>query len=94
MGENTRIVQSLESKLALEETLRKLTDKIHSSDLDSILIHVKKDIQNLIDGDRVTLYVKNPVKNEIFSKFKDCDDIKEIRVPINSGSLAGFFHRP
>lgn len=80
----------LEHKLQLQIALGKLINKIHSSNLDEILLHVKQDVQKLLQGERVTLYVKDTGKNEIYSKVKDGEDVKEIRVPINSSSLAGF----
>jgi type II secretory ATPase GspE/PulE/Tfp pilus assembly ATPase PilB-like protein len=83
-------LKQLEKQLERETTLRKLTDKIHSSSLDDILLKVRADIQKLLEGERVTIYVVDAAKGEIFSKLKDGDEVKEIRIPISDASIAGF----
>jgi type II secretory ATPase GspE/PulE/Tfp pilus assembly ATPase PilB-like protein len=83
-------LKQLEQQLERETTLRKLTDKIHSSSLDEIILKVRADIQALLGGERVTIYAVDPGRNELFSKVKDGDEIKEIRVPIAPSSIAGF----
>ncbi|MBL7218437.1 MAG: GspE/PulE family protein, partial [Desulfobacteraceae bacterium] len=42
------------------------------------------------DADRLTIYLVDSAKREIYSKIKTGDEINEIRLPINSGSLSGF----
>lgn len=80
----------LESVLGLETALRQLTNKIHSSTLDEIITTVRGEIQRLLGADRVTLYVRDAVRNEIYSKVKDGTELREIRLPIKANSIAGF----
>ena len=86
---DSKIVE-LETKIRFEQSLRELTNKIHSSNIDEILISIKEDIEHLILGERVTIYAKDAIRNEIFSRIKDGTEIKEFRVPVGVRSLAGF----
>jgi hypothetical protein len=83
-------LKQLEQQLERETTLRKLSDRIHSSSLDEIILKVRADIQTVLGGERVTIYAVEPGKNEIFSKVKDGEEIREIRIPISPASIAGF----
>ena len=83
-------VKQLEQQLVRETTLRRLSDRIHASSLDEIILKVRTDIQQLLGGERVTIYAVDPAANEIFSKVKDGDEIKEIRIPVSPASIAGY----
>jgi type II secretory ATPase GspE/PulE/Tfp pilus assembly ATPase PilB-like protein len=91
-GESVSILQE---RLASEQKLVALIDRIHSAkSLDAIFFEVQGEILNFLETERMTLYVVDPDKKELFSKFLALDTVKEIRVPINENSVAGFvaFH--
>jgi hypothetical protein len=84
-------VSVLQERLASEQKLVALIDRIHSAkSLDAIFFEVQGEILSFLDTERMTLYVVDPEKKELFSKFLALDTVKEIRVPINEASVAGF----
>jgi len=84
-------VLSLQERLANEQRLVHLIDRIHSAKtLDSIFIEVQAELLTFFDADRMTLYAVDLERKEIYSKFLALDSVKEIRVPISPKSVAGF----
>jgi type II secretory ATPase GspE/PulE/Tfp pilus assembly ATPase PilB-like protein len=84
-------VLALQERLANEQRLVHLIDRIHSArTLDTIFIEVQGEILTFFDADRMTLYAVDQDKKEIYSKFLALDAVKEIRVPISAKSVAGF----
>ena len=84
-------VSVLQERLASEQKLVALIDRIHSAkSLDAIFFEVQGEILSFLDTERMTLYVVDPEKRELFSKFLALDTVKEIRVPISESSVAGF----
>ena len=84
-------VLALQERLAKEQKLVQLIDRIHSAKtLDTIFIEVQGDILTFLEADRMTLYAVDADKKELYSKFLALDALKEIRVPINEASVAGF----
>ena len=84
-------VAALQERLASEQKLVALIDRIHSAkSLDAIFFEVQGEILSFLDCERMTLYVVDQEKKELFSKFLALDTVKEIRVPINENSVAGF----
>jgi hypothetical protein len=84
-------VQILQQRLAYEQKLVQLVDKIHSAkSVDSIFIELQGEILGLLDADRMTIYAIDPAKKELYSKFLAIDAVKEIRLPVNETSIAGF----
>ncbi len=81
----------LQERLAYEQRLVQLVDRIHSAKtLDSIFIELQGEILGLIDTDRMTLYAVDQDRKEIYSKLLAIDTVREIRVPISERSIAGF----
>ncbi|MEE8159543.1 MAG: GAF domain-containing protein, partial [Dehalococcoidia bacterium] len=80
--------------MAYSEQVRQITNRIHAAkDLDRIFVDLTGEILQLLDAERITLYALDFDKREIYSRFVDPDalgDIKEIRVPMDEGSIAGF----
>jgi GAF domain-containing protein len=73
------------------KALHDIANQIHSAkNTDDILINLKDEILGLFDADRVTIYVVEGKKKEIYSQFKSADISREIRVPINNKSVAGY----
>ena len=84
-------VSVLQERLASEQKLVALIDRIHSAkSLDAIFFEVQGEILSFLDTERMTLYVVDQEKKELFSKFLALDTVKEIRVPISESSVAGF----
>src|SRR5947207_3212479 len=83
-------LDELSAKLETEKRIREVTDTIHASSLDEIIISVREDVQRLVGCERVTIFAKDPAKEELISKSMDGNEIKEIRVPIASNSIAGY----
>jgi type II secretory ATPase GspE/PulE/Tfp pilus assembly ATPase PilB-like protein len=84
-------VLTLQERLANEQRLVHLIDRVHSAKtLDSIFIEVQGEILTFFDADRMTLYAVDVEHKEIYSKFLALDAVKEIRVPISAKSVAGF----
>ena len=78
-------------KLSYYKALTDISNQIHSAkDINEILISLKDQILSLFDADRITIYVVDGKKKEIYSRFKAEDISREIRVPINNKSIAGY----
>ncbi len=87
-------VTALKEQVAYSEQVREITNRIHGAkDLDQIFVELTGEILKLLDAERITLYALDFDKREIYSRFVDpqaLGDIKEIRVPIDERSIAGF----
>jgi type II secretory ATPase GspE/PulE/Tfp pilus assembly ATPase PilB-like protein len=83
-------LDELSAKLETERRMREVTDHIHTASLDEIIISVREDVQRLVGCERVTIFAKDPGKEELFSKSMDGSEVKEIRVPIASNSIVGY----
>ena len=78
-------------KLSYYKALNDIGNQIHSAkDINEILINLKDQILGLFDADRVTIYVVDGKKKEIYSRFKAGPAPEEIRVPIDNKSIAGY----
>ena len=83
--------EELEKELLFHKKLQDITNKIHSAeDTNEILENLQHEILSLFDADRITIYVVDGVRREIYSRFKTGDEVNEIRIPINTNSIAGF----
>ncbi len=77
-------VKELQEKIAYQERIPALMNQIHSvTNLNEIFLEIKNKILELFDADRITIYAIDMKRNQIYSKFKDCAEVKEIRVPIS-----------
>lgn len=85
-------VKELQKSLQYEKRLKAISHEIHSAkNIDNILIDLKDEILTLFDADRITIYVLPDLgANEIVSRFKSGQEVKEIRVPLNNKSIAGY----
>jgi len=81
----------LEEKLRLRKALLDITNRIHAAqNTRQILVDLKDGILNLFNAYSITIYVVDKPRNEIFSMFLVGAQVKEIRVPINNKSIAGY----
>ncbi|MBW2559195.1 MAG: pilus assembly protein, partial [Deltaproteobacteria bacterium] len=84
-------ITELEEKLNFSKALRDMTNRIHAAtNLRQILIDLRDDILGLFNAHSITIYVADRTKNEIYSMFLAGSQLKEIRVPIDSRSIAGY----
>ena len=84
-------LQELQQKVAFAENVKRITDQIHAaSDLDHILLDLRKEILSILDAEDLTIFALDSEKKEIFSKIPHIDSVEEIRIPITEQSLAGF----
>ena len=84
-------LQELQQKVAFVENVKRITDQIHAaSDLDHILLDLRKEILSIFDAEDLTIFAFDSEKKEIFSKIPHIDSVEEIRIPITEQSLAGF----
>ncbi len=93
MDSNLAINQQadLEEQLRLRKALQDITNRIHSAhNTRQILVDLKDGILNLFDAHSITIYMVDKLKNDIYSMFLVGSQLKEIRVPINNKSIAGY----
>ncbi|HUR38970.1 MAG TPA: GspE/PulE family protein [Planctomycetota bacterium] len=83
-------LDELSAKLETERRIREVTDHIHTASLDEIIISVREDVQRLVGCERVTIFAKDPQREELISKSMDGEEVREIRLPIASNSIAGY----
>ena len=91
VADSTSRKRSLEEQLEYQKKLNNITNRIHSaSDTNDILLNLQDEMLGLFDADRITVYVVDGIKKQIVSRIKTGDEINEIRVPIDNGSIAGY----
>lgn len=81
----------LQSRLHFSKNLQAVTNKIHATNnLDEIMLDLSKDICNLFNCERLTLYAASRDKKFIFSKVKTgINSKKDLVLPLNADSIAG-----
>jgi type II secretory ATPase GspE/PulE/Tfp pilus assembly ATPase PilB-like protein len=79
-------------KLAFSKKIQAVTNRIHStSNIDEIILDVSRDICQLFEADRMTIYTMSEDATSIVSKVKTgLNSFKDIKLPISESSLAGF----
>jgi len=79
-------------KLAFSKKLQAVTNRIHStSNVDEIILDVSRDICQLFEADRMTVYITSEDGSSIVSKVKTgLNSFKDIKLPISESSLAGY----
>jgi len=75
----------------IRKELLDITNRIHAAqNIKQILVDLKNGILNLFNANSITIYVVDKLRNEIFSMFLAGTQLKEIRLPINNKSIAGY----
>ena len=75
----------------IRKELLDITNRIHAAqNMKQILVDLKNGILNLFNANSITIYVVDKLRNEIFSMFLAGTQLKEIRLPINNKSIAGY----
>jgi type II secretory ATPase GspE/PulE/Tfp pilus assembly ATPase PilB-like protein len=87
-------LEALQAQVVYAERAKQVMNRIHAAaNLDQIFVELSHEILSLFDAEHLTLYAVDYEKKEIFSRFLDLDELKEIRVPLNEQSIAGFVAR-
>ncbi|MFA6451555.1 MAG: HD domain-containing phosphohydrolase [bacterium] len=95
--DHLRPVQSDLDQSELEE-LQTLTTKLLdvgvaiSSEINlyALLVRIIEEAKGLLHAEKGTLYLVDPDKNELYFHVVDVDMLKEVRIPINHKSIAGY----
>mgnify|MGYP000096536516 CR=1 FL=1 len=84
-------VADMSSKLAFSKKLQAVTNRIHSTtNIDEIMLDVTRDICQLFDADRLTIYTLSEDAQSIVSKVKSgLNSFKDIKLPLSESSIAG-----
>ena len=82
----------VEAQLEFTKKLNHVINKIHAtSNIDEIMLDVSKDICNLFDADRLTIYMVGEDKASLVSKVKTgLNSFKDLKLPIAEQSIAGY----
>ena len=81
----------LEEALDYKRKLTEIINLIHrADDITEIIVNVRPRILELLDAERITVYAVDARNQQVYSQFKEGDELKEIRVPRNTSSLVGF----
>ncbi|MEI7841698.1 MAG: ATPase, T2SS/T4P/T4SS family [Gallionellaceae bacterium] len=85
-------VNEIGAQLEFTKNLNQVTNKIHATNnIDEIMLDVSKDICNLFNADRLTVYVVAEDKASLISKVKTgLNSFKDLKLPIAEQSIAGF----
>jgi type II secretory ATPase GspE/PulE/Tfp pilus assembly ATPase PilB-like protein len=82
---------NVDEELRIRKSLQEITNHIHAAqNIPQILVELKDGILNIFNALSVTIYVVDQARNEIYSMFLAGSQLKEIRVPINNRSIAGY----
>ena len=84
-------VADMSTKLAFSKKLQAVMNHIHSTaNIDEIMLDVTRDICQLFDADRLTIYTLSEDAQSIVSKVKSgLNSFKDIKLPISENSIAG-----
>ena len=75
----------------VRKELLDITNRIHAAqNIKQILVDLKSGILTLFNANSITIYVVDKLRNEIYSMFLAGTQLKEIRLPINNKSIAGY----
>lgn len=83
---------SSEAEARFFRDLQAVTTRIHDTDnLDQLMVEVSQDICQLLNADRLTLYVVNDDKTAIVSRVKTgLNNARNLKLPISAQSIAGY----
>ncbi len=86
---NAQLYDGLRTSLDRLSRLMKIGAAISSElDLDALLRTISQTTSHLLQAERSTVFVVDPVKNELWSRVAEGLDNKEIRIPLSAG-IAG-----
>jgi len=84
-------ITALSEKLNQRKKLLDITNQIHAAqNIKDILVEHKEGILALFNALLITIYVADKPRSELYSLYLAGSQLKEIRLPINNRSIAGF----
>ena len=87
-------VEELLKNLEFHKSIQRITSRINSAEnIREILVDIKEDIRKLFNIYVLTIYVVDKGKKEIFTLQSDGIKTKEIRLPIDNTTFAGYVAR-
>ncbi|MCS6925012.1 MAG: GspE/PulE family protein [Candidatus Binatia bacterium] len=90
----TRRLDALQEQVAYSKQVQQVTNRIHAAqDLTHLFVELRDELLGLFDAEHITLYALDEDRRELYSKFLDLNQIREIRVPLSDQSIAGFVAR-
>ncbi|MBF0566509.1 MAG: GspE/PulE family protein [Nitrospirae bacterium] len=88
---NAGKIKELQDKVQLAERISNMIDRVYSAEnLDEIMIGARDRILSLFDADKIIIFGIDSTSNELYSRFLTGSEIKEMRMPINMETTAGY----
>jgi type II secretory ATPase GspE/PulE/Tfp pilus assembly ATPase PilB-like protein len=85
------VADATQRELSYRKRLIEIANLINSAPgIPDILVDIKDKMLDLVDAERVTIFVLDTRNQELFSLFKAGLEVREIRVPKSFASIAGF----
>ena len=86
------VLADVGSRLAFFKNLQAVTNKVHAAgNIDEIMLELSKDISQLFNADRLSIYAVSDDQSAIISKVKTgLNSFKDLRLPISEQSIAGY----
>jgi type II secretory ATPase GspE/PulE/Tfp pilus assembly ATPase PilB-like protein len=83
--------EQLRKSLQFQTRLNQLHGRIHeASSFIDVLPELEKDLLELLQAERLTIYQRGRHDGEIVSRYKTGNEINEIRLPLSPTSIAGY----
>jgi type II secretory ATPase GspE/PulE/Tfp pilus assembly ATPase PilB-like protein len=83
-------VKNLKDEVEYRGRLQTICNRIHAArDLNEILVELEEEITDLFAAERMTVYSIDGISDQLVSRFKSGREIKEIRLPVSTTSIAG-----
>jgi len=83
--------KDLQKALEFKNQLTEIINLIHETqDIAEIIVNLRPRILDLLDAERLSIYAVDAKNQQVYSLFKQGEEIKEIRVPRTSASMVGF----
>lgn len=77
--------------LQFKEKLTEIINLVHgAANVKEIILDLKSGIMDLLDAERITIYAIDTKNQQLYSLYKEGEEVKEIRVPRNFSSIVGF----
>jgi adenylate cyclase len=91
--ETARLLERLEAARKDEAVLLEVSTALASElDLDALLVKIMTAARKLLGAERSTLFVHDPVTDELWSRFAEGMASREIRIPSHAGIAGEAFH--
>ncbi len=81
----------LRRHLEMQERLRRFVARLQEAEsFAEVMPEIEGDLLALLNAERITIYQRSRAQPELISKYKSGDEIREIRVPLSTSSIAGY----